>query len=480
MLETQCLLRISGPCPGYERPQHRSWWPALPGRPQTNDTFLTRTACTRAQHGWQKTCGHLASVQLKLSTLAPTQKRRVSPPLSSPSSRGTDNVDVGAPAVAATINDAPRRPSATGALVASRGLPRPRASIKMGASDAVALRMQESRARVRLAAARGPSRWLNSALRHSTLLMGQFNYNVPFHSLLTWHALWSSVFSRYGVANIVCYGPFSAETLTRGTDVGFNLKMSNADRGFVSPIHNLIEALRNYRKHSFLTGLLYVHDDMLMDVAQLPAVLIGHAHAGLRYGFAHETACTGSRYTVDEKVKDKWFRSWPSNLTFAAMRRAEADPRAQDFKDDDGRLRWHNPSSGSDAAYVPLSLAHSFLHVGQWLVDNNVFLEIAMPNIFHFIVQRRNREREQGQQTNSGLCGCSSPKDGCMTPCPMLRRRTAAETLRLLHDVWKGNAESCMEYHPVKIRELGDLWTEAFNLVVLHAVPSNRSFEASR
>lgn len=76
MLETQCLLRISGPCPGYERPQYRSWWPALPGRPQTNDTFLMRTACTRAQHGWQKTCGHLASVQLRLSTLAPTQKRR--------------------------------------------------------------------------------------------------------------------------------------------------------------------------------------------------------------------------------------------------------------------------------------------------------------------------------------------------------------------------------------------------------------------
>ena len=107
MLETQCLLRISGPCPGYERPQYRSWWPALPGRPQTNDTFLTRTACTRAQHGWQETCGHLASVRLKLSTLAPTQKRRASPPLSSPSSQGTDNVDVGAPAVAATVNDAP-------------------------------------------------------------------------------------------------------------------------------------------------------------------------------------------------------------------------------------------------------------------------------------------------------------------------------------------------------------------------------------
>jgi len=107
MLETQCLLRISGSCPGYDRPQYRSWWPALPGRPQTNDTFLTRTACMRAQHGWQKTCGHLTSVRLKLVTLAPTQKRRASLPLSSPSSRGTDGVDVGAPAVAATINDAP-------------------------------------------------------------------------------------------------------------------------------------------------------------------------------------------------------------------------------------------------------------------------------------------------------------------------------------------------------------------------------------
>ena len=49
-----CYLRIVGECPGYERPQYHSWWPA---------NSFDKEICARRQRSWQAICGSRARVE---------------------------------------------------------------------------------------------------------------------------------------------------------------------------------------------------------------------------------------------------------------------------------------------------------------------------------------------------------------------------------------------------------------------------------
>ena len=82
----QCLLRIEGPCPGYERPAYRSWWPASPG-------VETPEACIRRLRKWQATCGSAAIVHQMLQPKAPAAAA-VEPSIASPPPAGAPPIDM--------------------------------------------------------------------------------------------------------------------------------------------------------------------------------------------------------------------------------------------------------------------------------------------------------------------------------------------------------------------------------------------------
>ena len=57
----RCFLRIRGACPGYERPQYRSWWPAGGGLKATS-----RPMCAQKQQAWQRMCGRGGYVEMEM------------------------------------------------------------------------------------------------------------------------------------------------------------------------------------------------------------------------------------------------------------------------------------------------------------------------------------------------------------------------------------------------------------------------------
>ena len=317
----------------------------------------------------------------------------------------------------------------------------------------------------------------------STLLMGKFNLDPLWPSLVMWYTLWAAVFTQgprsstpslRANSNVVAYGPFSRANLLRAQEVGLVCKMAVADEGFVSPVANLIDAIRSHLSKSYLSGVLYIHDDMLMDVARV----LGHGTPG--YLIDSEIS-TLTQFTVDElehgdPSSTAWWRAWPSNMTFAAMHRVEADARARSYLGEDLRLRWGNLGR-SDMTYVPFVLAPRFLHIASWMVDNGLFLEIALPNIFRFVLM--NYTTTAARKTNERLC--QRRRARCTVPCHYKSLRAAARKergtqVKLLKALTRQRENStdtplvtlCDFYHPIKANILGPDWRTAFGNVVLH------------
>ncbi len=103
----------------------------------------------------------------------------------------------------------------------------------------------------------------------NTVLMGQFNYDTPFDSIERWLQIWSRFF-----LNIVVAGPFSRENQRRLEGAGIKYRIGRNDEGFVSPYENLLDTMQQYQqnqqnKSSIVDGILYMHDDGLLNVIRL-------------------------------------------------------------------------------------------------------------------------------------------------------------------------------------------------------------------
>ena len=77
MLSERCELRIAGSCPGYERPQYRSWFPA---GEWVLSSAAGREACRKKRASWQRICGGAATVEERLSTRAATVEEQAALP----------------------------------------------------------------------------------------------------------------------------------------------------------------------------------------------------------------------------------------------------------------------------------------------------------------------------------------------------------------------------------------------------------------
>ena len=118
----------------------------------------------------------------------------------------------------------------------------------------------------------------------NVLLMGQFNYNPPQDNarvIRTWVEIWSQYFT-----NIVVTGPFSDRVASQLRQAGIAFHIGRNDAGFVSPYENLMHVLLKEQQRqeeqlgsrrnsstpfslSAVEAVLYVHDDILLNLTQL-------------------------------------------------------------------------------------------------------------------------------------------------------------------------------------------------------------------
>ena len=62
--QRRCYLRIDGVCPGYSRPQYRSWWLAAGGAGLRGAGAIPQQVCIQRQRTWQATCGRGVKVEM--------------------------------------------------------------------------------------------------------------------------------------------------------------------------------------------------------------------------------------------------------------------------------------------------------------------------------------------------------------------------------------------------------------------------------
>lgn len=98
-------------------------------------------------------------------------------------------------------------------------------------------------------------------------VMGQFNYaDSPstFHDVTFWVQKMKEKFDT-----VLAAGPYSNEQAELFKANSIEVIQSEADKGFYSPLQNQINTLLQFKDSNKIDGVMYVHDDGIMNVTEL-------------------------------------------------------------------------------------------------------------------------------------------------------------------------------------------------------------------
>jgi len=266
-------------------------------------------------------------------------------------------------------------------------------------------------------------------LIRDVVLMGQFNhpsliavdegmqYEQTKADLLFWHQKWRQRFQ-----NVVLRGPFPTDLIddlsnNHHVDIYSTNPRLFHDKGYVSPIDNLVSTLTEYEHDSDINGVLYVHDDMLLNVTNIfdgihrkntilrtiytivpnPSQVRGaplfriHPSGKGREAALVYTTPDGYR-TLDKTELLRHLDFWmASEMCMNQLSEVVKDPRSKAYLEKDEEIEGGKPYMSvqevqSDMAYIPTSMAKEFREVAQLFVDHNVYLECAIPQIIDIIL----------------------------------------------------------------------------------------------
>ena len=95
-------------------------------------------------------------------------------------------------------------------------------------------------------------------------VMGQFNYADHVDAVIFWYQKYRETFKEVLIA-----GPFNDAQAAELNQHSINVIQGRNDRGFVSPYENHMRALLQYKDNEMIEGVIYVHDDGVMNVTEL-------------------------------------------------------------------------------------------------------------------------------------------------------------------------------------------------------------------
>lgn len=268
------------------------------------------------------------------------------------------------------------------------------------------------------------------------VLMGQFNFPNPAKverhnlkersdaervetDLLFWYSKWRQRFDT-----VVLRGPFPEYLvedfqLKHEIDVQPTRESFLLDEGRFSPMDNLLSTLKQYKNEPKINGVLYVHDDMLINTTNIFfggekretkidrtrsvfATKENHKRSVRIYPpsasqarVGNDTGATTNLYysTLDGYRSDNMTEFlehmdfWPWNwLCLDSYTKVAKDPRSASFleydESDGGEPFLLVPLSyQSDFYYVSTSLTKQYEDIATVFIDNKVFLECGFPRI---------------------------------------------------------------------------------------------------
>jgi hypothetical protein len=311
------------------------------------------------------------------------------------------------------------------------------------------------------------------------VLAGQFNYDSHPTLVHYWVMRWREFFETV----VVC-GPFSRSTMSTLQEMKVNVYLGKEDRGYFSPIRNLVTVLRDYQNTPGIDGVMIIHDDMLVNMTRLldhnfqfpkQDLLINHdPQSGDWFKISNAYKSKSSSWSLQPAWPD-WsniarrdppaiFQSPPDykNMTrnqfverFIYWKwvghcadgagKAILDKRSNLYRNSDGSVTF--PLGGdSDFAYVPMKFADIFNNAADWLVDSEVFLECALPMLTRIVMTHGGSVRQ--------VPLCTS----------WVNRKNPIKMLQECNESHK----RAMVYHPIKQKSLELLatWDAWFDFIV--------------
>ena len=261
-------------------------------------------------------------------------------------------------------------------------------------------------------------------------VVGQFNYadsSSTVQDVTFWMQKMTERFATAAVA-----GPFTSKQMQIFNEMGIKAYQNEkCDRGFYTPIKNLLAAVQDFRTSSPpIEGVLIAHDDLLLNVTELSKgqypfptdeiivanqfsaepgdlnPLVG-GYGDIRNlqsqaeiesaspyfyrifpdGHFEDFMKTNSYDTFQGLKEGVPLKNWPytENCVKAQLNLVK-DSDSSIYSEDDGSIVFKQKGQ-SDWAFIPLKYADAFEHAAS-LLNHNVFLECALPNIVNMM--RRN------------------------------------------------------------------------------------------
>jgi hypothetical protein len=280
--------------------------------------------------------------------------------------------------------------------------------------------------------------------------MGQFNYEQNTDHILFWHQKWRQWFNR-----IVVRAPMNDKQKLELERHGILAYAGRSDKGFTSPIENLASTLQQYKNDKTVSGILYAHDDMLLN----PTKYFNNFTFGSNNILtSYDPPNTNPHFILFKMYTDGTFSRSPHfetriskeellSATFAKSSRFNGypkvfnDARSKFMLNSDGSLEGVGTKQ-SDVLYISTSLADDFDRLAEVLVDNDLFLETSLPLIVYNLYKHSNANVERRYL-------CTNFQKGVRGTDQMLE-----ECLQVPLDY--------STFHPFKISKGPKAWNEKF------------------
>jgi hypothetical protein len=291
------------------------------------------------------------------------------------------------------------------------------------------------------------------------VLVGHFNYKTSASIVSNWVKHWRQVFKYVDVR-----GPFDNDTITVLRESGINVFLAENDEGWHSPVKTLADTLRLYVNDLGIRGVIMSHDDLLFNVSRLVELGIpsdnaivleesANAVADLSKPYVtvygNETFRLGDNMTLLTNVTEALYNWpwWKNDIPKIAKAALSID---KTLLDSDGGIALYNDIQ-SDFIYVPTKLANEFTTQADWLVQNEIFLEMATP-----VIAARLYHQVNASVTIASLCTKWGDYD----------RSKLLQWLAECFGDWERRQYAI--YHPVKVGRIGmEMWNMLFDMIVL-------------
>jgi hypothetical protein len=311
----------------------------------------------------------------------------------------------------------------------------------------------------------------------NVVLVGQFNYNSNADSVIFWVQKWREVFGH-----VIVRGPFKESNLSILHSHGINAVWGRDDHGYYSPMENLMLSLMEYNNTPGIDGVLYLHDDALLDILEMtgsqypfPAenIIVSSKKKKTKQDFpfsyhdfrtiddvqalapytyrilADGTYITlnGTKYKQWSGLKKSLFPWYWYPKCIPALTKVSADARSAKYKLPDGTFLVPSPAQ-ADMLFVPMVLAEEYITAAQLMLEYNVFLECGIPTIVQMLQIAANASV------------------AVVDLCTSWDRSRGKDTM--IDSCLRNPPSSYSMFHPFKLSKGLDAWGRQFDALIAH------------